>query len=323
MAIKDFTVIDIQAFAEGAAASGGAASAGAGSSGNGGGEVIGKTANAAAVSNARANKNPLADTIYGTGGDFRGDGDAGRNEESGQGQKSAQEIEADFENLIKGEYKDAFTKRTQGIINERFKETKGLEAQLKSLTPVLEMLSEKYGVDAKNPEDILKALENDNSYWEDEADRRGLTVNQLKEMKRLERESAELRNLKQERERRENADRQYAQWLSQAQAASAVYPNLNLSAEMLNPKFTKLLAHGIDVKTAYEVAHMGEIIGSNVKTAEHKTIENIKASQSVPRENGTGSSAAGPLVKKSASDFTKADREEIARRVQRGEKIYL
>ena len=62
-----------------------------------------------------------------------------------------QQRKAEFERLIKGEYKDLFDERTQKIINTRFKENKTLEEQAnraKALDPVLDLLSSKYGVDS-------------------------------------------------------------------------------------------------------------------------------------------------------------------------------
>lgn len=55
------------------------------------------------------------------------------------------------------------------------------------------MLAQKYGVDPGDLEKLSSAIEEDDSYYEDEATRRGLTVQQLKEMKRIERENETLR----------------------------------------------------------------------------------------------------------------------------------
>ena len=109
-----------------------------------------------------------------------------------------------------------------------------------------------------------------------------------------------------------------------AEEAKKVYNSFDLKTEMGNGQFLKLLNSGIDVKTAYEVVHMGEIIPAAMqfaaKTVETNTAKAIASGANRPRENGMGSSSPA-LVKSDVSQLSKADRQEIIRRVQRGEKI--
>lgn len=55
--------------------------------------------------------------------------------------------DADFEKLIKGEYKAAFNKKCQRIIDRRFKETKELELFKKEAAPLIDVLFEYFDVD--------------------------------------------------------------------------------------------------------------------------------------------------------------------------------
>ena len=93
---------------------------------------------------------------------------------------------------------------------------------------------------------------------------------------------------------------------------------------MQNQKFVDLLRSNIDVRTAYEVLHKDEIIPAamqfTAKTVEQKLTNKIIANGARPAENGMAAQGAA-LVKSDVSQLTKADREEIIRRVQRGEKI--
>ena len=59
------------------------------------------------------------------------------------------EVTADeeFESLIDGKFKEQFTKRTQSIIDKRFKETKQLEEFKASVSPLMEKLNEKYNIE--------------------------------------------------------------------------------------------------------------------------------------------------------------------------------
>ncbi len=57
--------------------------------------------------------------------------------------------EDEFESLIGGKFKEQFTKKVQGIIDKRFKETKELEAYKEKVSPIINELNEKNG-DLKN-----------------------------------------------------------------------------------------------------------------------------------------------------------------------------
>jgi hypothetical protein len=128
----------------------------------------------------------------------------------------------------------------------------------------------------------------------------------------------------QEKNARDNQERIYAQWMDQSKEAQKVYPSLNIRDEIKNPNFASLLRAGIDVKTAYEVVHKDEIIPAamqfTAKAVEQKLTNNIIARGARPTENGISSQSA-TVVKSDVSQLSKADRAEIIRRVQRGEKI--
>ena len=140
----------------------------------------------------------------------------------------------------------------------------------------------------------------------------------------MERENAELKAQMQEAQRQENGKKLYAAWMQQADEAKKVYPSFDLRAEMNNPKFVDLLRSNIDVRTAYEVLHKDEIIPAamqfTAKTVESKLAKSIAANGARPSENGMSSQSAA-VVKSDVSQLSKADRAEIIRRVQRGEKI--
>ena len=236
----------------------------------------------------------------------------------------AEDRNAKFEELIKGEYKDLYDARVQDTIQKRLKGTKETVDKYNALSPTLEMLGKKYGVDATDIEALNKAIEEDDSYYEEEALEKNISVQQLKEIKKMERENADLKRQMAEQSRQENANKLYARWMQESEATKAVYPSFNLQAEMQNPRFTDLLRNNVDVRTAYEVLHKDEIIPAamhfTAKTVEQKLTNKIIANGARPVENGN-SSQASTVVKSDVSQLSKADRAEIIRRVQRGEKI--
>ena len=297
-------MLNLQLFAEGAGDGGTA-------------EGQGVTA-AAALPQTKADKNPLANVQYGI------------QEESApaaevQTKTVAQpDRNAEFEKLIKGEYKDLYDAKMQDTIQKRLKGTKETVDKFNALTPTLELLAKKYGVDASDIEGLNKAIGEDDSYYEQEALEKGMTVQQLKEVKKMERENAELKAQMEEAQRQENGKKLYAAWMQQADEAKKVYPSFDLRAEMNNPKFVDLLRSNIDVRTAYEVLHKDEIIPAamqfTAQTVESKLAKSIASNGARPSENGMSSQSAA-VVKSDVSQLSKADRAEIIRRVQRGEKI--
>lgn len=282
-----------------------------GTSGDGGNGV---TSGVPSLNQTKGEKNPLANVKYGV------------QEESHAADVVGAEVDrtAEFEKLIKGEYKDLYDARVQDTIQKRLKSTKETVDKYNALTPALDMLSSKYGVDASDIDALMKAIEEDDSYYEDEAMEKGLTVEQLKSIKKMERENADLKRQMDDRRRQENADRLYASWMDQAQALSQVYPNFDLQTELGNPKFLDLIGNNIDVRTAYEVIHKDEIIPAamqfTAQQVEQKITNKIMANGARPVENGINPQSSA-LVKSDVSQLSKADRQEIIRRVAAGEKI--
>ena len=309
--------IDLQLFAEG-----GSSASAAGAEGSGTGAEGVTTADGMPATSARAKKNPLADVRYGI--QENAEDAQVADAQNTAGQVSAEERAAKFEALIKGEYKDLYDAKMQDTIQKRLKGTKDTVDKYNALAPTLETLAKKYGVDPTDIEALNHAIDEDNTFFEDEALEKGISVEQLKEIRKIERENADLKKQMREQSVRENADRIYAGWLEQSNALKQVYPNFDLDAEIKNPRFVDLLKNNVDVRTAYEVLHKDDIIRGAMQftadTVQTKLANNIIAGRNRPSENGIGQTSPA-VVKNDVSQLSRADREEIIRRVARGEKI--
>ena len=299
-------MLNLQLFAEGTGGDGGT-----GSEGTTGATVT------AAVSQTKGVKNPLADVKYGIQAEEA-------SPVSEVSKPTTEDRNAKFEELIKGEYKDLYDARVQDTVQKRLKSTKETVDKYQALTPTLEMLAKKYGVDASDIKALNQAIEEDDSYYEEEALEKGMTVQQLKEIKKMERENAALREQMEAQHRKEDAAQKYATWMKQAEEAKKTYPNLNFEVETQNPQFRQLLLSGIDVGTAYLAIHKDDIIPAamqyTAKTVEQKLTNKVIANGARPSENGNSSQSAS-VVKSDVSQLSKLDRAEINRRVMNGEKI--
>ena len=278
----------------------------------------------AAVPQTKGAKNPLADVQYG----IQEEAQVAAVQETPAKPEPQEKPDrnAEFERLIKGEYKDLYDAKMQDTVQKRLKGTKDTVERYNALTPTLELLAQKYGVDASDIEALNKAIEDDDSYFEEEAAHRGMSVQQLKEIRKMERENADLRRQMQERETQENANRLYTAWMQQADAMKGVYPSFDLEAEMQKPRFIDLLRSNIDVRTAYEVLHKDEIIPAAMQVAAQQAAEKVtaavRANAARPAENGSKGSAAS-VGKIDVANMTNEQMDDIRKRVLRGERITL
>lgn len=262
-------------------------------------------------------KSPLADVKYGKTAEDPADAAQATEE-------PAPDREAAFEALIKGEYNDLFTKRVQGILSERLQKHQEDSERLQKLSPLVELNARRYGVDPGDLDALQKAVEADDSYWEEEAIRSGQTVEQVREQERMRRELERYRASEAEMLKRQEADRIYADWLNQSEQMKGRYPGFDLQQEITNQDFVDLLRRGIPVEHAYKLVHMDDLMGAamahTAQQVQQKTVNTIRARGQRPVENGAAGSPAA-LVKRDVKSLTRADRDEIAMRVAAGERI--
>lgn len=313
-------ILNLQLFAEGG--DGGAA---AGAEG-----ATGVTAPAAGERMQKRRENPLANVKYGkqpamedpSAGVATGNDGAANTEDNGAGSEKAS-----FDDLIKGEYKSDFDAKVQDIIRQRFKANAENEQKLTAMNPLLEMLGKLHNVDPTDIEALTKAVGDNDSLYEEEATKRGMSVDALKAIKTLERErdQAVAQNNQSIQEQRMRAH--FDQMAQQTDQVKQLYPDFDLLTEMNNPMFARLTAPGvgIDVRTAYEVVHRDEMRGAEMQFAAQKAAErvanSVRSNSARPVENGLNGQQGASTVKTDPRTLTKADRAEIRERVGRGEKI--
>ena len=275
----------------------------------------------------------------GDGGTASGTSVTGTNAESNTGDNNTAQIaneqkadaapidrNAEFEKLIKGDYKDLYDAKVQDTVRRRLKNNSEIVNKYNALTPAIELLARKYDVDANDITALAKAIEEDDSYIEDEALELGVSTQTLRKIKSMERENAELKRQRMEADNQKAMQQTYAKWMGQAEEAKKTYPKLDMHVEAKNPEFLKLLNAGIDVKTAFEVIHKDEIIPAamqyTAKQVEQKISNKIQANGNRPSENGL-SNHSSASVKSDVSQLSKAEILDIQRRVARGEKVDL
>ena len=232
----------------------------------------------------------------------------------------------EFEDLIKGDFKDEYSKRTSATSQERVKNIKASEETLNKLTPALEALYQQKKIAPGDIDALVKAITDDDSLYEEEALQRGIPVETLKQMKQLERETGLLKQQSEERAQRELFDRHIQGLVDQSKELQQLYPGFNLQQELQNETFARLTGpnSGISVKQAYYAVHQQEIEAAQAAAIAQRTAldmsRSIQSGSSRPQENGLG--ASNPVsLSDNPANWSLQRRKEIAARAKAGEKI--
>lgn len=230
---------------------------------------------------------------------------------------------AEYQRLV-AEYKDIHDAEMQSVVQKRVRRSQEVADKYNALFPTIELVAERYGVDPHDTEALAKAVADDRSYYEEEAMKQGIPVENYMKMKQMERENAMYRQRDAQRAREEAAQKTMNGWLSQADAAKAVYPSLDLQVEMQSPEFVRLLQAGVPVRAAFEVVHKDDIISGAMRfaqnTAAEKLANSVASGQARPAEGGMGQ-APTAQTKVDPSKLTLKEMEEQIRQAARGARI--
>ncbi len=246
------------------------------------------------------------------------------NPENNTVEKQKTDKKAEFDALIKGEYKDLYTAKVKEIISKRLKGNEVLKGKLAKLEQIVEVLADRYKVDKNDLEALTKKVADDDALIIDNAKEKGMDVHNYRYIKNLEKENEYYKALEQQKAQNDKIDQQVKKWYAESEQIAKEYPDFDISAEIANAKFIELLRNGVDMKTAYEVVHHADIIeaikNKSAMDAEKQTAERMLSVANRPVENGL-SAQSSALVKTDVSKLTPEQRAQIAKRVAMGETI--
>lgn len=208
----------------------------------------------------------------------------------------------EFADLINGRFKEQFTRKTQAIIDKRFKQTKGLEEYKQRVSPVVESLMKKYGVEDGNEGNLLDFIK----------EKEETPVNTPPENEVVS-------------ERGKNLRSKISSWVKQSEDVKNTYPDFDLRKELRESKlFSQLLLGGVPLKAAYETVHKDEILsGAMAYTADkvrEQVVKGIEAKGRRPIENGVSSESA-VVTSVDVNSLTSQDILKILKQVENGANI--
>ena len=224
-------------------------------------------------------------------------------------------------------------KQMQGIIQSRLKSAKGAEEKLSKITPALELLARKHGLDPTNMDyDALnRAISDDNSYYEDKALQMGTSVETAKKIDQEERDTARQKKAEELSLQEQKIRNHFTGLEQQAQEMKKIIPGFDLQTELKNPAFLRMTSPnvGISVRDAYYAVHHDEMQTAAMQAAAKATAQNIsnniQAGQRRPDENGISGQAPSETTfnyRTASREQREAFKKDLRARMARGEKVY-
>ena len=204
------------------------------------------------------------------------------------------------------------------IVKERLKNSKQAESQLQALTPAIERLAQKYGVDPADQNALTQAILNDDDHYEQEALEKGLPVETVKELDRMKREADALRVQQEQQQREQRIQERFNELSAEIPAMKELYPGFDMARELENPKFAYMVDPDARVKyslkEAYYAIHGDEITMAGMKYADEKGAQkvarSIQANARRPSENGLGNVGPSQTQMRPLSQMTQAEKSK-------------
>lgn len=221
------------------------------------------------------------------------------------------DVNAEFDQLIGkgGKYADVFNQRMTGIIQKRLGNAKSMQQKYEAQQPLIDALMTKYGVDDVSK--LQAAIDEDESFYEDAAYEKGMTVEQYKRFARLERENNAYQAQLREQEEAQGAQQTQAQWFAESQALKESIPDFDFQTELQNPAFAEHLRRGLSVMESYRLTHYDDLMASaqqrSAQIAQQRAAVTARQNAARPTENLASVRTAQRVV----SDPSKMSREDI------------
>ena len=235
--------------------------------------------------------------------------------------------EAEFAELIGkgGKYHDIYGQMVSNVIQDRFKNQRDLQGQVDQISNDLSPLFMNYGLKPGDFEGLKNAIANDDVFFQAQAERAGLDVQQYKENLRLKAEAERGRQITEAYEQQQRQNALFAQWEAEAAQLQQAFPAFDLGKEIeSNEDFARLISNGVPVRNAFLTVHAEEIFqGSNAHASAQATKNVVNAIQQRAARPSEGAmhQQAAVVRKTDPSSLSNDDIDEINRRVAMGETV--
>ena len=236
----------------------------------------------------------------------------------GNGEKPAEDLNAEFDALVKGEgkFREIYGRRMQRAALERTKGMRAAVDRLNSFSGAFEVLAARYGTTADDPA-LAEKIANDAALLSEAAERKGGTAS-------AELELAAMRAQKEQAEaliQHILADQEVQRWQREAETLAEKYPGFQLEEQLADPNFAGLLRSGsVSLEGAYLALNHDRVLEELTRRAEKKAADTVAAGKSRPRENAMGS-GAGVTVSRDPMRLSQEEFRKWQDAVARGERV--
>lgn len=205
-----------------------------------------------------------------------------------------------------------YNSRIQDIVQKR---VANMKSALDALTPALETLGQKYGMDVSDVTkidfaELSRKINEDDSYFEDRAEELGSSPETARRV--FQAELAEKR--KDMTANEEMARRHFEDLVRQGEALKAKIPNFDLQRELQDPRFARMTAPGggWNVEQAFNAVHHDALMKlaqeQAAKQASQAISNSIQSGKTLPAENGSVQRSAQGTQTKLYSQMTPEER---------------
>ena len=169
--------------------------------------------------------------------------------------------------------------------------------QIGKITPMLKLLGEHYGIEPKDGQydmdAIIKAVTDDDLYYEDRALEKGESVAAAKNDWRTEYEQ----EIQRKRDRETQLQQHFLGMQQQANKLRELFPDFDLNRELQNPVFLQRTSPegGMSVEDAFYSIHHAEVMEKQAEALARRVKADVASSIRAgkrPRENGSAAAAA-------------------------------
>ena len=172
---------------------------------------------------------------------------------------------------------------------------------ISKLSPALELIASRYGIKADDngvydAEAIAKAVQDDDSYYEQKAMDLGVDTETAKRIEQLEQKERRSEEERQRQQRDQQLREHFQKMQQQANDIQSIMPGFNLQDALNDPRFVQMTSpeFGMSVKEAVWALHGDEIQAQAVNAvAQRAKLDAANAIRSGirPRENGSSNAA--------------------------------
>lgn len=170
-------------------------------------------------------------------------------------------IEDRWAEAKKGEFAELYGRDVQNAIQDRFRNQADSSKALEALEPMLKVLRDQHGVSTN--EELSSRILDDDSLYEEEADRLGMTIEGYKSFKKMEQENERMKQQEQENIQQQLFRNHITKLAQQAEEFKKQLPSFDLMNELkTNERFRRLTSPevGLSVEDAYFAIHRTEMM---------------------------------------------------------------